>query len=119
MQEKFISFVDGIYVWLPKKTPFAMVQSVVMSVIFFAQNLEANYAIDMQNPDLAGQLQKHFNEEVIEDVGGYLYSVEQFEKRCKKNKRINQKMQEMSKEVLMAMVLGVMSVHTFEKDGVI
>ena len=119
MQGAFESFVDGLQAILPKETPFSMIQSLVMSVLFFAQNMRESYGVQMQEMDFLQQLEERFNEEVIEDVGVYLYQVEQFEKKFKKSKRINAKMQDSSKKVLTLMVLAVMSIHTFEKDGFI
>ena len=119
MQGAFESFVDGLQAILPKETPFSMIQSLVMSVLFFAENIRESYGVQMQEMDFAQQLNERFDEEVIEDIGLFLYNIEQFEKKFKKSKRINTKMQGSSKEVLMSMVLAVMSIHTFVKDGFI
>lgn len=118
MQKEFESLIDGLYATIPKSTPFVLAKSIVTPILFFAQNLSAIYKIQMQEQDFAGQIQKQFNEEVIEDIGAFLYSSEQVERKLQKIKRVNKDMQAKTKEIVILMVLAVMSVHTCEKDGV-
>ena len=116
MQKEFESLIDGLYSILSKDTPFNLAKSVISPILFFAHSLSDIYKIQMQESDLIGQIRRNFDEEVMEDIGAFLYESEALEKKLKKTKRVNQKLQEKRKEVLILMVLAVMSVHTFEVD---
>ena len=65
------------------------------------------------------QQTSEFSDEVVDDIGNYLYISNELKKRCSKSKRINHKIESAAKDAIYAMFMCVMSVYTYEKDGFI
>ena len=86
MQKEFESLIDGLYSILSKDTPFNLAKSVISPILFFAHSLSDIYKIQMQESDLIGQIRRNFDEEVMEDIGAFLYESEALEKKLKKQK---------------------------------
>ena len=117
MQSDFISLIDGLYSVLPNDKPHNMMVAMQAIPLFFLEMLITVYKIDITSKDFYAECKKHFNEETIEDIGAVIFSMGELEKRTKKFKRINAKMQEMVKEAITLFILAVMSIHTDEMDG--
>ena len=83
---------------------------------FFFDMLNTVYKIDIASKDFYAECKKHFTDETIEDIGAVIFTVGEMEKRAKKFKRINAKMENMAKEEITAFVLAVMSIHTEKMD---
>ncbi len=112
MQNEFISFVDGLFMLLPKEKPYALMGSMHEAVFFLLDMLVKVYGIDTTSPDFHAECQKHFDDECTEDIGIALFMMDELVKKTKKSKRITAALEEMTKETLITFVLAVMSMHT-------
>jgi len=117
MQREFLSFVDGLYALLPKEKPIKMIEAMRSVTFFFMDMLVNVYHIDVSSPDFYAECEKHFSNETIEDIGAVIYTMGELETKGIKIKRVNQKLEKMAKEGLITFILGVMSIHTGEKDS--
>lgn len=118
MKSDFLSLIDGLYGTLPNDRPHTMMIAMQAVPLFFLDMLSTVYEIDLTSKDFYAECKKHFNEETIEDIGAVIFSMGELEKRTKKFKRINTKMQEMVKEAITLFILAVLSIHTDRMDQV-
>lgn len=119
MKGDYIAFRDGVYATLSKETPYKLMQSFSSSVYFFALSLKNGYDLDISSPNFFEEATSEFSDEVMDDIGNFLYISNELKKRCTKSKRINHKIESTAKDAIHAMLMSVMSIYTYEKDGFI
>ncbi len=115
MKAEFISMVDGLYLLLPKDKPFNMINAIQSIPLFFLNMLATVHQIDA-GPDFYAQCEKRFDKETAEDIGAVIFLMGELRKKSKKFKRINANLESMVKEAIMAFVIAVMSIHTYQLD---
>ena len=119
MKSDYTAFRDGVYATLSKETPYKLMQSFSSSVYFFALSLKNGYDLEITSPNFSEEVASEFSDEVMDDIGNFLYISNELKKRCTKSKRINHKIESTAKDAIHAMLMSVMSIYTYEKDGFI
>jgi len=117
MESAFISFIDGFYALLPSDKPYNMINKMQIAPFFLLDMMNDVFEVDTMSPNFLELCEKKFSEEAAEDIGTAIFLMSELEKRGRKLKRVNAKMQAMTKEALTAFILAIMSIHSEMMDG--
>ena len=115
MEDEFRSMIDGLYLLLPQDKPFNMISALQSIPLFFLNMLTTVHQIDI-GPDFYAQCEKHFDKDTAEDIGAVVFLIGELQKKSKKFKRINTNLESMVKEAIIAFMVAVMSIHTYQLD---
>lgn len=116
MQREFLSFANAVNTLLPRKNPFRLVHAAVELPFFMMDMIRVHYGIEIEENKFYNACAERFGEGTSEDIGRVLYIAGELQKKGKKFKRINSKLEESVKELVTAYIIVVMSMFTSEID---
>lgn len=111
LKDDFESLIEGIYQLMPKTTPHNLFAAMQIMPFFLFDLLQKAYDIDITSSDFFEQCKSRFDDEVAEDIGGFIYLMEALQKKSKKAKRITAQMVQAAYEAIMGYLMAVMSVY--------
>jgi hypothetical protein len=115
LKDGFESFIGALFAIVPQNLPFDLFQSLNKMPEYLMGWIHTHYKIELDQ-EFSQRIEERFNEDVLEDIGNLLMSINQLHKATKKSKRINTQTQQLAKESLMAFLFVVLSIYTFEMD---
>lgn len=115
LRDGFESFIDALYAIVPQNLPFHLFQALNKMPEYLMGWIHTHYKIEL-NQEFSQRIEERFDEEVLEDIGNLLMSINQLHKATKKSKRINTQTQQLARESLIAFLFAVLSIYTFEMD---
>ena len=116
LKEGFQSLIEALYLIAPKSTPFDLFQALNKMPAYLIKRIQVHYQIELDG-EFSHQFGMRFNEEVFEDLGALFMLIAQLQKATNKSKRINTKIQQLAKESVIAFLIAVFSIYTFEIEG--
>jgi hypothetical protein len=117
LKEEFEQVIEALLSLAPGELPQPFYNTLSSMPEHFLGWLTVYYEIPPESENIAEEILKKFDEEVLGDVSALLMGMGELRKAAVKAKRVNAKISTLAKEGVIAFLLAVMSVHTFTLES--